>query len=137
MPSTKYKSGVNRIHMVIEYKGEKIESNSTTGRTCMIDAGVLEASCIITLLVEPNHQSNVLALKVRDVMVRRKRVVPFHRHLCRLVWAGEGQELAVPAPVQVAVLHLFEMLILVDVKIVEIEIVKLPRLIKASQRVQD
>lgn len=98
----------------------------------MVDAGVLEASCIITLLVEPNHQGNILALKVRDIVIGRKRVVAFHWHLCGLVRPGEGQEFPVPAPVQIAVLHLFKMLIFVDVKIAEIEIVKLPRFIKAS-----
>jgi hypothetical protein len=71
----------------------------------VVDALSGESPRVVILLVEAHHQSDVLLLEVRDVVFRSQGEVTFHG-LFGSMWTGEGEELSLHTPVQIAILDL-------------------------------
>lgn len=70
----------------------------------MLNAGIDEIPFFVILLVESDHQGDVVLLKVRDVIGWRERTISFGRHGLLKRGTREGDDAILHNPVQVAVL---------------------------------
>lgn len=102
----------------------------------VVDARVLEPRRLVALLVEPHNQSHVALLKVGYIVVWGQRVVALDGFV-RQVRAREGDELALHAPAEVAVLDLLVVLVVRDVEVGIGEETELSSPVEASQGVKD
>ena len=71
----------------------------------VIDSLRSKLLCVIIRLVQAHHQSDILALKIRDVIFWPKIVIATGTALALCVRACEGKEPAFHAPVQITILR--------------------------------
>jgi hypothetical protein len=78
----------------------------------MLDALLHKLLLVVLGFVQTNNQRNSHLLEDRHVVVRRERAIS----ISLIQWAREGNELAWHGPVEVAVLHLFKVLVLLHIE---------------------
>lgn len=87
----------------------------------VVDAVICESLGIVVAFVQANNQRDISLLEVRHVVVRAMGVITTRRELAISVRTGECDELAIQHPVQISIFNLFEVLVLFDVEVVEVE----------------
>lgn len=87
----------------------------------VVNAVITESLGIIVALIQANDQRDISLLEVRHIVVRTMGVIATSRELAISVRTGERDELAIQHPVQISIFHLFEVLVLFDVEVVEVE----------------
>ena len=71
----------------------------------MINPRVNEILLVVAFFVKTDHESNILLLKVRNVIGRCQRAVSLGRNVTFKGWPGKGQDFVLDDPVQVTILR--------------------------------